>query len=281
MDEQIPLIDLVKKEMEKETSLPVLSRKAQKLQDEVMQEDPDIQKIGAIIRTDPTLTSEVLKIANSPFYRGLEEVETLREAVLRLGQTEVVNIVMAVIHKANFKSRDPIIKQYQARLWNHSVACALGTLWTSKHLSMAGLVPRAFIAGLLHDMGKLYLLTALEKIMHDKEINFKPGGGMIGKILDKLHTEHGYNLLIRWHIPDTYAVIARDHHADTYDKSDLLLAAVRLANRVCNRLADPGQSAEDITGIVGSKEAETLVMTEISIAELEIYIEDAMKKFTV
>ena len=280
MNSKVSLIDLVKKEMEKENCLPVLSKRANALQKEAVKEDPDIQKIGSIVRLDPTLTSQVLKTANSPFYRGLQTVETIREAVIRLGQNEVVNIVMTVIHKGNFNSDVPIIKQNQSRLWNHLVACALGSLWTTKHLSMETLVPKAFISGLLHDMGKIYLLTALEKIMKSREIDFKPSAALIGKILDSLHAEQGYHLLRQWNIPEKYAVIARDHHTEEFDHTDLLLVIVRLVNKVCGKMDNPGQS-EDISTIVGSREAEILGMTEIGIAELQIAIEDSLKKYTV
>ena len=280
MDSQVSLIDLVKKEMEKENNLPVLSKRANALQNEAVKEDPDIQKIGSIIRLDPTLTSQVLKVANSPFYRGLQTVETIREAVIRLGQNEVVNIVMTVIHKGNFNSDVPIIKKNQNRLWNHLVACALGSLWTSKHLSMETLTPKSFIAGLLHDMGKIYLLTALEKIMKSREIDFKPSAELIDKILDSLHAEQGYHLLRQWNIPEKYAVIARDHHTEEFDYTDLLLVIVRIVNKVCAKMDNPGQT-EDISTIVGSREAEILGMTELSIAELEIAMEDSLKKYTV
>ncbi len=280
MDNKVSLIDLVKKEMEKENNLPVLSKRANALQNEAVKEDPDIRKIGSIIRLDPTLTSQVLKVANSPFYRGLQTVETIREAVIRLGQNEVVNIVMTVIHKGNFNSDVPIIKKNQNRLWNHLVACALGSLWTSRHLSMETLTPKSFIAGLLHDMGKIYLLTALEKIMKSREIDFKPSAALIDKILDSLHAEQGYHLLRQWNIPEKYAVIARDHHTEEFDHTDLLLVIVRLVNKVCAKMNNPGQT-EDISTIVGSREAEILGMTELSIAELEIAMEDSLKKYTV
>ena len=280
MNSKVSLIDLVKKEMEKENCLPVLSKRAGTLQKEAVKEDPDIQKIGSIIRLDPTLTSQVLKTANSPFYRGLQSVETIREAVVRLGQNEVVNIVMTVIHKGNFNSKVPIIKNNQIQLWNHLTACALGSLWTSKYLAMDAIVPKAFIAGLLHDMGKLYLLTALEKIIRSREIDFKPSAALIVKILDSLHAEQGYHLLKQWNIPEKYAVIARDHHAEEFDQTDLLLAIVRLVNKVCAKMDNPDQT-KGISSIVGSKEAEILGMTEVGIAELEIAIEDSLKKYTV
>lgn len=47
-------------------------------------------------------------------------METIRNTVIRLGQNEVVNIVMTVIHKGNFNSKVPIIKNNQMRLWNHN-----------------------------------------------------------------------------------------------------------------------------------------------------------------
>ena len=160
MSPQPSIIDIIKQQIKKEESLPVLSPKALTIQKEATKQDPDFEVLSRLVRMDPTLTSQVLKTANSPFYRGLGNVDTIKDAVVRLGQNEMVNIVMKVLHQQNFRSSHPLIRPYQIRLWNHSVSCAIGSLWAVKYLSMEELIPRAFIAGLLHDMGKLYLLTA-------------------------------------------------------------------------------------------------------------------------
>jgi HD-like signal output (HDOD) protein len=277
MPEQVSIIDIIKQQIKKEESLPVLSPKAMAIQKEAIKEEPDFEVLSRLIRMDPTLTGQVLKTANSPFYRGLGSVDTIKDAVVRLGQDEMVNIIMKELHQKNFRSSHPMIRPYQIRLWNHSVSCAIGSLWTAKYLSMDELLPKAFIAGLLHDMGKLYLLTAIEKIFQSKTAEFKPPPQLIDKILDNLHSAMGYNLLTKWHLPEKYRVIARDHHTDEYDISNMLLLIVRLVNRVCIKMEDDS-SKTDLSGIISSKEADILGMPEIGVAQLEIALEDARTK---
>ncbi len=277
MPEKISIIDIIKQQIKKEESLPVLSPKAMTIQKEAIKEAPDFEILSRLIRTDPTLTGQVLKTANSPFYKGLGNVDTIKDAVVRLGQNEMVNIIMKELHQQNFRSSHPLIKSYQVRLWNHSVSCAIGALWTAKYLSMEELLPKAFIAGLLHDMGKLYLLTAIEKIFQSKTAEFKPPPQLINKILDNLHPAMGYNLLTKWHLPEEYRIIARDHHAAEYDISDMLLLIIRLVNGVCSKMED-NSPGTDLSEIINSKEADILGMPEIGVAELEITLEDARTK---
>lgn len=274
MPAKASIIDLIKQQIKKEESLPVLNPHVMKIQTEAMKTNPNFKTLARLIRLDPTLTSQVLKTANSPFYRGLGDVETIKDAVIRLGQNEMVNVIMKVVLQQKFQSRNPMIRSYQKQLWNHSVATAIASLWTVRYLSLEELVPKAFIAGLLHDMGKLYLLTALEKILASKTTKFKPPPQLIDKILDNLHAVLGYNLLTKWHLPAHYRVIARDHHTEEFDATDMLLAVIRLSNIVVNKM-ERNDPMEDISGIVSSREADILGLSEIGIAELEIALEDA------
>ncbi len=275
MAEERSMLDIIKSQIEKEESLPVLSPKALQLQKEATRADPDFDIIIQQIKTDPTLTGEVLKAANSAFYKGLHHVDNIKDAVLRLGQVEIVNIIITVIHKQNFKSSHPDIRKYQNRLWAHSVACAMGSSWTARHLAMDHLVSKAFIGGLLHDMGKLYLLTALEKLLQNKDVTIKPTVELMETIMNNLHAEQGYTLLAKWNLPETYRIIARDHHTDSYNPSDLLLLIVRIVNEICLKI-ERKNSKEDLSGIISSKEADALGMTEIGVVQLEIFLEDLM-----
>ena len=274
MQQKASIIDIIKQQLKKDDSLPILNPEALKIQEEAIKSDPNFNVLARMIRMDPTLTSQVLKTANSPFYRGLGDVETIKDALVRLGQNTMVNIILKVIHQQNFTSSDPLIRSYQKRLWDHSVSCAIGSLWTAKYLSMEELIPKAFIAGLLHDMGKLYLLTALEKILASKTAEFKPTPQLIEKILDNLHSGLGFSLLTKWHLPEQYRLVARDHHVEGYDRSDMLLVIVRLVNNVCIKMEKNDPQA-DLSGIVSSREADLLGIPEIGVAELEIALEDA------
>lgn len=273
MSHNTSIIDLIKQQIKKEDSLPILSPEALSIQEEATKTRPDFERLSRLVRMDPTLTSQVLKTANSPFYRGLGEVTTIKEAIVRLGQDEMVNIIVKALYKKQFKSKIPLIRSYQDRLWAHSVTCAIGSSWTAKYLSMNNLSSKAFIAGLLHDMGKLYLLTALEKILVSKSIDFKPPPELVEKILGNLHSAMGFNLLTKWHLPTPYRIIARDHHAESYDHGDYLLLIVRLVNGICLKM-EKNDPDTDLSGIISSREVDILGMSEIGVAELEIALED-------
>jgi HD-like signal output (HDOD) protein len=274
MPQNETILTLVRQQLKKEDSFPVLSPEAIKIQTEATKKDPHFSVIAGLIRKDPTLTSQVLKTANSPFYRGVKDADTLKDALTRLGQNEMVNVIMKVMHQQNFRSENPLIRSCQEKLWHHSVNCAIGSLWTARYLSLGDIIPKAFIAGLLHDMGKLYILTALEKIIDSRENVPTPGPEQIEEILDKFHPESGYNLLTKWNLPEQYQTIARDHHADEYDSSDRLLLIVRIVNALEDQLEKNGQQT-DTSLIFSSREASILQIDETCAAELRITLENA------
>ena len=279
MTEQKSIVDIIREYMKSgEITLPALSDTAAKLQTEITKEDPDMSKVEAYIKLDPAITGEVLRVANSSYYRGIGTVETIHDAGLRIGLSELANIIMVGIHRSKFKSKDPYINDYLRMLWKHSLACAIGSSWLSKHLMLNQLSGKAFIAGILHDMGKLFLLTALEDIKKNNN-DFNPSNFLIEKMLTSLHSEQGYDLLVQWNLPQIYCIIARDHHGETFDSGNQLLAIVRLVNRVCSRIGI-NMPLENVEAVAGSIEVELLDLSEISLAELEIAIEDAMMKLT-
>ncbi|WDP90964.1 MAG: HDOD domain-containing protein [Desulfobacter sp.] len=274
MAEKKSILEILKQYIEDQENFPVLNPDAARLQNEILKQEPDLDAVKKLIQTDPTLTGEILKVANSSYYQGLGEVATIKEAVLRLGRDELVNIIMQVLLKKNFTSALPAVKARQVRLWNHSVACAFAARWLVRHLNMETMLSKAFIAGLLHDIGKLCLLSAIEKIMSSKTDKVPLTPELMERILDSLHEEQGYALLTQWNLPEQYCRIAREHHTEKYDESDNLLAVVRLADMVTNKMSrnDPG---EDLAFIMGSKEADILGIRETGVALLEIALEDA------
>ena len=113
--------------------------------------------IEKLIASDPALTSQVLRLANSAFYKGLTKISTIRNAMIRIGITEIANIVSLVTHQKNFHSKDAVVREILGKLWAHSVGCAIGSQWLATKRSLRDLCHEAFIAGLLHDVGETVL----------------------------------------------------------------------------------------------------------------------------
>ena len=97
------------------------------------------------------------------------------------------------------------------------------------------------------------------------------------EFLDSMHSDVGYKLLLKWNLPEIYAVVCRDHHRPDYDTTNILLVAVRLANLVCQKLGVGLQPDKDLV-LVTCSEAGVLALSDIVLAELEIAVEDYLSR---
>jgi HD-like signal output (HDOD) protein len=258
-----------------EILLPVLDEIALNIQQEVAKDDADITRIEKLICNDPSLTSQVLKTANSTFYKGLSKVSTVLNAIIRLGAGEISNIVTFVTQKKNFYSKDPFCRNVMEELWRHSAGCAIGAQWIAKESHSKELAHEAFAAGLLHDIGKLFLIKVVEMLNLSEKTAIKPSAELLNEVMENFHSERGYSLLKNWNLPETYCNIARDHHSEEFDSNDILMTIVRLVNKTCNKLGI-GLNKDPSLVLAATPEAHVLGLSELFLAKLEITIEDSM-----
>lgn len=274
MTQQRSFIDIVNQYLQSDKlSLPVFNTAALQIQEELAKQEPEIKVVERIITTEQALSSQVLKIANSAFYRGLAEVTTIRAAIMRLGMKEIQQIVLMASTQPHFKSGDKVINGVMKKLWQHSVGCAYGSLWLSKRQDYGVEQSEAFFAGLFHDVGKLFILMVIEHIRRRNK-TLKITNALLMEAMDKLHPLQGYRLLNHWNVPDPFCVVARDHHLDDFDVNNPMLMLVRMANMTCHKL---GIGLVHDTSIqpAATLEANQLNLSEIDLAELEIMLEDA------
>lgn len=254
--------------------LPVFDKNALDIQKETSSPEPDIHKIEHLIETDPALTSQVIKMANTAFFRGLTKVATVREAIVRLGTKQVSSIVILVTQKGNFKSKDPFVHGFMAKLWRHSVGTAIGADWLANRCGYSNIRSQAFVAGLLHDVGKLFLLTVVDSLRSDPNLSFKPSNTFMNEIMDTLHTEQGHRLLELWNLPESYSEIARDHHLEDMTNPDSMLLLVQMADITCNKMGIGLSDPSDLI-LAATPTAQILGLSELDMAEMEIALEDA------
>ena len=271
---QQSIVDIFEYLATKDIQLPIFDRTAMQIQDELACKEPDTRVIEALIVKDQTLTGQVLKVANSSFYKGLAEVTTVRSAIVRLGIKEVANMVTLVAHRGYFRAKDPLLQRRMNDLWRHSVACAIGAKWLAEKGGFDLPANEAFFAGLLHDVGKLFIITVLEKLKKTKEFERLPSEALIDEILNSLHGKHGYAIMRNWNLPEKYCLIARDHHQEEFDTDNLLLCIVRQANWTCHKVGIGLQSNSSLV-LSATREAGLLGVTDMDMAKLEIHLEDA------
>lgn len=273
MEKKVSLVDLINDCIERgDIVLPVFNTAAMKVQQELVKKEPDMRILVNTISGDQSLSSQVLQIANSSFYKGLAEVMTIQSAVVRLGIKEVGRISLISAAKNQFHSSDKEHKQIMRKLWQHSVGCAMGAKWLAKRTGLEELESEAFFSGLFHDVGKLFVLMVIERLKK-KYRNMRAGSDLLNEAMTSLHCQQGYNLMKRWSIPEKYCIVTKDHHLHSFDGKNFLLALVRVADTMCNKIGIGVIKPSELV-IFSSEEAQFLGLSEIDLAELEILLED-------
>ena len=275
MEAQGSLVGMIENyALTKKVKLPAFNATALRIQKEVGKAEPDSRLIEKLIVGDQSLTGEVLRVSNSSFYKGLTQVATVRDAIIRLGIKEVSNIVTLVALQHNFESKNPTIDQVMKQLWSHSVGSGIGANWIAKETGYEALAHETFIAGLLHDVGKLYILKVMDGMLANEEIGNPPSDTVVHEVMENMHTDQGFCLMQQWNLPEKYCLVARDHHVDEMDSNNLVLLVVRLANQVCHKMGI-GLKKDPTIVLNATPEASQLQMSEMDLARLEVRLEDS------
>jgi len=272
----ISLLNMVEEYAASETlNLPVFPKVAQELHEKMADENSSINDIAAIIVKDQTLAGQMLKLANSAFFAGLNRVRTIRESIMRLGVNQVYNCLVAGSQKNYYLSHDPFIGRYLQVLWKHALATAKGSQWLLRKTGYPELADEGFLSGLFHDIGKLLLLRVIETIRAENQ-DITISEHFVLEVLDSMHVEQGYTLMNEWSIPEVYCSVTKHHHDEELDSSDALLMVVRIVDQVC---AKTGVSLKPDPELVTATlpEVHAMSIKEIVLAELEVVIEDALE----
>lgn len=278
MAESKSLVELINDYLaDNATEIPVFHVVAIRLQQVLHKPNFSIDEVTQLIVADQGLSSQVLRVANSAFYSGLSRVTNIREAIVRLGSQEVANIAMMATQADVYRSTNPLFSRTMQILWQHALACAIGAKWLAGKVGYATMAQEAFLAGLLHDVGKLFLLKVVEELVNGGRMTVQISPALITEVLNSMHVERGYALMQRWNLPELYSDVLRDHHLAELPPGNTLLAIVRLVNQCCNKLR-VGLRPDPELVLFATAEAQFLGAKEIVLAELELVIEDSLQK---
>lgn len=230
-------IDNLRKRMEGLRQIPtipaVLAPLIRYMQQPV--EQLDVQKITDMIAQDKSLAAQCLEMANSPLFGRWQKVETLRSAVIGLGFQRVGDIAMSCgvlnLMPRNGGSIDPVT------FWEHSLGCALVCRHFARKISFPD-PGKAYLAGLLHDIGVIVNLWVLPKEFEAAfEVGKKEGIPLHEaerKVLGFDHCESGRLLAEKWDLPaDLIQVVAFHHSPSSSTDQTGLVALVELGDLLC------------------------------------------------
>ncbi|MES2626631.1 MAG: HDOD domain-containing protein [Pseudomonadota bacterium] len=260
----------------KDFKLPVFNPVALEIQ-HAINEDAELPAIEAMILKDQALATEILRVANSAFFAGLQKQKTVQQALVRLGITRVFSMVMLAAQRQAFRAREPFLNEVMQKLWQHTAASAGTCRWVAIKCGYHDLAESAFLAGLLHDLGSLVVLKVLDEISTSGEMP-ELTTPVILEVIESLHAEYGFMVMQSWELPQQYAEIARDHHLATADSGNVLIQIVRLVDGACRKIGI-GMNHDPELVLEAMPEAQALGIKDVHLAEMEIELEEMLEQF--
>jgi len=184
--------------------LPSVPDVAIKIRQSLSDEKSNFRHIANIIASDPAITTKIIKTANSALYRSIHKIDDCQMAVTRLGTKVTSQLVTSFSMKELFKTKNKTLKKKMLSIWNHSREVAALSFVLAK--ITPGFNPEhALLAGLLHDIGAIPIITYADKHpeLFENEQHFQ-------YLIDQLKGEVGAAILTKWNFSSDLVTTARE-----------------------------------------------------------------------
>lgn len=203
--------------------------------------DPNasIVSVRRAIEEDPPIVAKILQRVNSGFYNLSREVNNIQQAIVMLGLTEIYNLVVELSILSMFQNMKESPYFSFDKFWKHSSGTARTAAAIRKHIGVS-FDNVEFTSGLLHDFGRLILCIFFnelyQKVFEYSENNQASLYDAEMEQLNFTHTEAGYWLAKRWHLPTEVSDVMLHHHDVTPKdvREHPLRAIVYLADKITN-----------------------------------------------
>jgi HD-like signal output (HDOD) protein len=260
----------IRKIIEQTKALPTTPTVVAALASLLKDENARAQDFEQVIRPDPSLSANLLRLANSAYFGGGRKVSTVRQAVAFLGTERIFEIAASAWFCKALPERIPGYDVSAKSLWIHSVA--VGVL-CEKLAETCRLHPpeMAFTAGLLHDIGKLVIGTLLmdkfDNVLLEVQNKNRSFIEAERAALSTDHAEMGEMLCDIWNLPKPIGWAAGYHHipSDAPPEADQsLVDLIHLADGLAHSLGF-GYDVGKIDATVDGDVLERLFITESNI----------------
>jgi len=243
---------------------------------EVMDSGANLQQIASILKQDAAVSSKLISISNSAFYRGVAENQTLDQAVGRLGLTTTKQYVDAITNRSLYYTKNKNLKDLVEKLWEHSLSCAYASQTVAQILKFK-LAEDTFTLGLLHDIGRLVLLQAVGELQLKKKIGANIENDELFETIDKNHGKFGAALLKKWKFVDDFVLVAT-HHDDleSCDFQSNSVLVVHFANLLVKSMGYTMSGNADID-LEGSTSARLLKLDSEAIFKIRERVKSHME----
>jgi putative nucleotidyltransferase with HDIG domain len=180
-------------------------------------QDPNVgyEQLSKIIRNDPGVTMNILRMANTAYYSGTTRIDSLQHALVRMGARRLFQIIIAYGVASRLARPLEGYGLAPRMLLKHSVGVAITSENVARLLKQS-IHEMLFTAGLLHDMGKIVLdpfvvetRAQFDALLRDTTMTFDE---IEQELLGITHPEAGARLMDLWNFPESVIQVVRHHH---------------------------------------------------------------------
>jgi len=204
-------------------------------------------RLATVVSTDVGLSAKLLKLVNSPFYGFPSSIDSISRAIALVGGKELSTLALGISTINYFKDIPPELINMEM-FWRHSISCGIFSKLIAEQ--QEGIQSeRLFIAGLLHDVGRLIMFKKLpyasrEAMLFARENSIPLYEAEIS-VIGYSHTAVSEVLLKAWKFPENLSEAIDHHHDPMVRPNPLEPAIVHLADNMANAVgvADGGMYA--------------------------------------
>jgi putative nucleotidyltransferase with HDIG domain len=224
--------EIIKRFYSGKIMLPVFPNIVKEIETLMAGKDPSVDDLAKIVEKDMVISSKLITIANSPLYKGMDDVNSLNGALVRLGLKNTLGVCSALATKNLFDSDDDTLKVEMGKLWIHSFAVATLAKRLAEEKGFDNL-ETIFLMGLVHDIGKMLLIKVFVDMYPDVPISDED----LQRVIHEIHTTFGGVLLKKMHFSKQIVNIAEFHHWEQFEENaDKELLVISLADALAKEL---------------------------------------------
>ncbi len=236
--------------------------------------------VAEVITNDTDLVARLLRVVNSPFYGMRSRIDTISRAVTVIGSNQLVSLAMGVSIISSFKGIPENLIRMR-HFWEHSIACGIGARILASYHKMSN-TERFFVAGMLHDIGRLLAFKLLPDhmahLLHMAHSQERIVQQCEKEVLGFTHDRLGGLLLKAWKCPVSLEKNVRYHHLPAMSPSVQEAAILCVADVLANALQF-GSSGESLIPVLDMEAwraldlpvsvlGQTAVQMEFQVAEI-------------
>jgi len=194
--------------------------------------------VAEVISKDVALSAKLLKMVNSPFYGFPSKIDTLSRAVTIVGTNQLTNLALGVSVIAAF---DDIPEEFFTlkEFWFHSVSCGIVARLLASKAGLQG-DEKFFVAGLLHDIGRLVMLKnhpqASTDVLRPAKVGRRALIDVERTVWGCTHADIGGRMLKAWRLPAFLEVLIHHHHDPMNASMPAEAAVIHLADFISHSL---------------------------------------------